>query len=464
MSGHAPLEAPLEAPFEARQAVERALEQVQRAGADQADALLLHGDSVEVRVRNGEIDVVSQARERVLGIRALVGSSEGFRSAVSSTSDLSPSAVERMAEETAALARATAPDPAAGLPDAGFTEDLPDLGISDASDAGPTVEARIDVARRAEDAARGVDPRIANFEGTDVNSDTTRRVYGNSLGFLAEYESTSHGISCMPIAQENGSMQMSWWSSVTRRWCDLDDPTQVGRVAAERALSRLGARRVPTCEVPIVFEPATARSLLGHLVACVSGSSVYRGASFLADRLGEAVASKRVSVMDDGRRIGGLGSRPFDGEGLPTRRTPVIEDGRLASYLLDTYSARKLGMASTGNASRGAGSAPGAGPTNLWLEPGEGDLDAIIADTERGFLVTWLFGHGFNPVSGDFSRGAAGHWIEGGRLSHPVEEVTIAGNLLDMLRNVDAVGDDLLWQGSVASPSVRISSMTVAGE
>jgi PmbA protein len=426
--------------------------------------MLLEGDSVEVRVRDGEIDVVSQARERVLGIRALVGSSEGFRSAVCSTSDLSPSALERMAEETAALARATAPDPAAGLPDAGFAEDLPDLGISDASDAGLTVEARIDVARRAEDAARAVDSRIANFEGTDVHSDTTRRVYGNSRGFLSEYESTAHGISCMPIAQENGSMQMSWWSSVTRRWRDLDDPAQVGRVAAERALSRLGARRVPTCEVPIVFEPSTARSLLGHLVACVSGSSVYRGASFLAGRLGEAVASERVSVVDDGRRIGGLGSRPFDGEGLPTRRTPVIENGRLASYLLDTYAARKLGMASTGNASRGAGSAPGAGPTNLWLEPGEGDLDAIVTDTRRGFLVTWLFGHGFNPVSGDFSRGAAGHWIEDGRLSHPVEEVTIAGNLLDMLRNVDAVGDDLLCQGAVASPSLRIASMTVAGE
>jgi PmbA protein len=464
MSGQTPREAPLEAPLEARQAVERALERVQRAGADQADALLLEGDSVEVRIRDGEIDVLSQARERVLGIRALVGSSQGFRSAVCSTSDLSPAALERMAEETAALARATAPDPAAGLPDAGFADDAPELSISDASDAGLTVEARIDVARRAEHAARGVDPRIANFEGTDVNSDATRRVYGNSRGFLAEYESTSHAISCMPIAQQNGSMQMSWWSSVTRRWRDLDDPAHVGRVAAERALSRLGARRVPTCEVPIVFEPTTARSLLGHLVACVSGSSVYRGASFLAGHLGESVASERVSVVDDGRRIGGLGSRPFDGEGLPTRRTPIIEHGRLSSYLLDTYSARKLGMASTGNASRGAGSAPGAGPTNLWLEPGEGDLEAIVADTRRGFLVTWLFGHGFNPVSGDFSRGAAGHWIEDGRLSHPVEEVTIAGNLLDMLRNVDAVGDDILWQGAVASPSVRISSMTVAGE
>jgi PmbA protein len=268
----------------------------------------------------------------------------------------------------------------------------------------------------------------------------------------------------LPIAAQDGSMQTDHWTSVARRWDDLDDPAEVGRIAARRALARLGARRVPTCEVPVVFEPTTARALLGHLSACVGGSSVYRGASFLGDKRGETIASPAVTVVDDGRLVGGLGSKPFDGEGLATRRTPVIEQGRLASFLLDTYAGRRLGLASTGNAARGAGSAPGAGPTNLWIEPGSGALEDLVADTREGLLVTWLFGHGFNPVTGDFSRGAAGLWIENGKTTHPVEEITIAGNLLDMLRAVDAVGSDLVWQGRVAAPSLRIARMTVAGE
>ncbi len=453
-----------QAPLEAREAVELALRAVRSSGADQADTLLVENDSVEVRVRDDEVDVVKQSRERVLGIRALVRDGAGFRSAVTSTSDLSAVAVERMAGETAALARATAADPAAGLPEGGFAEDAPDLALLDAADASLSVEARIDAARRAEEAARAVDPRIANSEGSEVNSNTARRVYGNSAGFLAEYASASHAVSAVPIACENGSMQVDHWMSLARRWSDLDDAAEVGRTAARRALARLGARRVRTCEVPVVFEPTVARALLSHLAACVGGSSVYRGASFLGDELGEVVASPLVTVVDDGRVPGGLGSKPFDGEGLPTRRNVVIEDGRLASFLLDTYSGRKLGMASTGNAARGAGGSPGAGPTNLWIEPGAGALDDIVADTREGLLVTWLFGHGFNPVTGDFSRGAAGMWIEDGRPAYPVEEITIAGNLRKMLEGVDAVGSDLVWQGRVAAPSLRIARMTVAGD
>lgn len=454
----------MSAPLSGRQAVERALERVRRAGADQADALFVEGDSCEVRVRGEEIDVVTQARERSLGIRALVAGPGGRRCAVTSTSDLAPDAVDRLAEETAALARATAADPAAGLPEDGFATEWPDLGLLDPADESLSLEARIDAARRAEAAARAEDPRITNSEGSSVGSERARHVYGSSAGFLAEYESGSHSLSSMPIASENGAMQADWWVSVARSWSALDDPASVGRTAARRALRRLGARRVPTCEVPVVFEPSTARSLLGHLAACASGSAVYRKTSFLAGRLGEAIASPRVRVVDDGRRPGGLGSRPFDGEGLPTRRSVLVEDGRLAGYLLDTYAARKLGMASTGSATRAVGGAPAAGPSNLWLEPGDASLDEIVADTPRGLLVTWLFGHGFNPVTGDFSRGAAGLWIEDGKLSHPVEEVTVAGNLLEMLQAVDAVGSDVLWQGRVAAPSLRIARMTVAGE
>jgi PmbA protein len=215
--------------------------------------------------------------------------------------------------------------------------------------------------------------------------------------------------------------------------------------------------------VPVLFDPVTAPSLLGHLVACVSGQSVYRGTSFLASRMGEMIASERVTVIDDGRRRGGLGSRPFDGEGQPTRRTVLVERGRLASWLLDAYSARKLGTATTGNASRGPGGAPAAAPTNLWLEPGTATLEQLIASTGRGLLVTELIGMGFNPVTGDYSRGAAGLWIEGGEIAYPVEEITIAGNLGRMLCDIDAVGSDLVWLSRVASPSLRIASLTVAG-
>lgn len=453
----------MSAPLAGADAVAHALERARSAGADQADSVLVEGTDVEVRVRDDEVDVVKQARECTLGIRALVRGARGLRSAVTSTSDLSPAAVARMAGDAVALARATAEDPCAGLPDGGFADDLPDLGLWEPADRGLSVEARIECARAAERAARGVDPRITNSEGSEVASGFARVVYGNSEGFTAAYDSASHSIASMPVAAGNGSMQTDFWLSVGRRWADLEDAASVGRRAAERALRRLGARRVATCEVPIVFEASVARSLLGHLAACVGGYGVYRRASFLAGRLGESVASPRVSVFDDGRRPSGLGSRPFDGEGLPTRRTPVIERGRLASWLLDTYSARKLGLASTGNAARGAGSAPGAAPTNLWLEPGEGGLEDLVADTPRGLLVTYLFGHGFNPVTGDFSRGAAGLWIEGGKPTHPVEEVTIAGNLEQMLRDVDAVAGDLLWQGRVAAPSLRIARMTVAG-
>lgn len=453
-----------EQPLGAREAVELALHAVRRAGADQADALLVENDSVEVRVRGDEVDVVKQSRERVLGIRALVRDRDAFRSAVTSTSDLSAGAIERMAAEAAALGRATAADPAAGLPEGGFADDAPDLALLDPQDASLSVEARIDAARRAEEAARAADARITNSEGSEVGSSTAHRVYGNSAGFVAEYASASHAVSAQPIASENGAMQVDHWMSLARRWSDLDDAAEVGRIAARRAVARLGARRVPTCEVPVVFEPTAARGLLSHVAACVGGGSVYRGASFLGDKLGKAVANPLVTVVDDGRVPGGLGSKPFDGEGLPTRRNVVIDHGRLASFLLDTYAGRKLEMASTGNAARGAGSAPGAGPTNLWIEPGAGALDDIVADTREGLLVTRLFGQGFNPVTGDFSRGAAGMWIENGKPAYPVEEITIAGNLLDMLEAVDAVGSDLVWQGRVAAPSLRIARMTLAGE
>jgi len=442
----------------------QALARAQRRGACAADAVLVDSESREARVRGDEIEFVTQERSRTLGLRAFVRAPGGLRVAIGSTTDLAASTLERLVDETVELAGATAPDPCAGLPDGGFATELPELGLIEPADRSVPLEARIADARRAEAAARAVDPRITNSQGSDASSSFTRVAFGNSEGFFGEYESAYHGLTSMPVAGADGAMQTDWWVSIGRSLAALEDPAAVGRRAAERALRRLGSRRVRTCRVPVVFEAITARSLLGHLAGCVSGAALYRKTSFLAGKLGHAIASEAVTVVDDGRRPAGLGSRPFDGEGLPTRRTMVVERGVLKSWLLDSYAGRKLGLPPTGSASRSPGSAPSASSTNFWLEPGRSSLAEMIAGTERGLLVTWLFGHGFDPVTGDFSRGAAGLWIEDGRVAFPVHELTIAGNLGDMLAGIDAVGSEVEWLGGVAAPPLRIASMTVAGE
>jgi PmbA protein len=440
-----------------------ALECVRKAGATQADVLLVEGDDREVRVRGPEIEFVKQAQGRGLGIRALVAGAGGLKTAIVSTSDLAPQTIERMAHEAVALARETAPDPLAGLPESGFATDRPELALHDPADRGVPIEARIEEARRAEAAARAMDARITNSEGSQASSGFARVVYANSQGFVGGYESASHGLFCEPIAEGEGGMQRDHWSTSARRLADLEDGASVGREAARRALRRLGAKRIATCEVPVLFDSRTAPSLVGQLASCASGYSIYRQSSFLEGRMGERVASELVTIVDDGRRPGGLGSKPFDGEGLPTRRTTLVGAGRLESWLLDCYSARKLGLASTGSAARGTGSAPRVGTTNLWLEPGEKTLAELIGELDRGLLVTELIGMGFNPTTGDYSRGAAGLWIEGGEIVHAVEEITIAGRMQDMLLGIDRVGGELVWHGRTASPPLRIAAMTVAG-
>ncbi len=443
--------------------VKDALARARRSGASAADAVLLATDARDVRVRGAEIEHVTQARSRVLGVRAFVRAPAGLRVALGSTTDLSAEAVARVIDDAVELAGATAPDPSAGLPDAGLAADLPDLELAAPADRAVPLEARIADARRAEAAARALDPRITNSEGSEAGSTFTRVAFGNSEGFLGEYESAYHGLTSMPVASENGSMQTDYWFTTGRSLEGLATPESVGRRAAERALRRLGSRRVATCKVPVVFEALTARSLVGHLAGCVTGGALYRKTSFLAGRLGQTVAAESVTLVDDGRLPRGLASRPFDGEGLATRRTVVIERGVLRSWLLDSYSARKLGLAPTGSATRSPGGSPSAAPTNFWLEPGRSSIEEMIAGTERGLLVTYLFGHGFNPVTGDFSRGAAGIWIEDGRLAFPVDEVTIAGNLGEMLGSIDAIGREVEWLGPVASPPLRIAQLTVAG-
>jgi len=313
------------------------------------------------------------------------------------------------------------------------------------------------------------DPRIANSDGGSFDAATGRKVLANSRGFVGGYRTSYAGVSAAPLAMDaNGAMQRDGWWSGARRLADLESPESIGKEAARRALRRLGARRVATQRVPIVFAPEVARSLIGSVFEAASGDAIWRGASFLAGRLGEQIAAPSITVVDDNfmllpTGVGGFGSSPFDGEGLPSRRTVVVEAGVLRTYLLNTYSARKLGMKSTHNASRGLAGTPGIGCGNLYLEPGTLTPEEIFAAIPVGLYVTSLMGFGVNTVTGDYSRGATGMWIENGVLTHAVEEVTIAGNLAEMLRNVTAIGNDLVFRGSVASPTLRIDGMTIAG-
>ena len=444
----------------ARDLVSFALDEARAAGAYQAEVALHSGEAFETRVRGSEIDFVKQSREQGLSVRVFVGGRGGLSSAATRSSDLARDVVARTAADAVALARATVPDVCAGLADGGFATEIPDLELFEPRDRPFEPGTRISAARAMESAAHAVDPRIADSEGSQAASSFGEVLFGNSAGFVGGYASARHSLVAESLARAGKGMQRDAWYSSARRWDALESADSVGRRAAERALRRLGARRVPTCEVPVIFDPLTAPSLLRQLAGCASGYAVYRGATFLAGKLGLRVASPAVTIVDDARLPRGLGSRPFDGEGLPTRRNVLVDRGRLASYVLDTYSARKLGLRSTANAVRGGG----ASTANLWLEPGAKTPEEIIAETKRGLYVTELIGQGFNPITGDYSRGAAGIWIENGELAFPVEEVTIAANFAQMLRDIDAIGNDLVWLGATAAPTLRIARMTVAGE
>jgi PmbA protein len=326
-------------------------------------------------------------------------------------------------------------------------------------------EERIAWARRCEEAALAVDPRLSNSDGGSFDASVGCKVLANSHGFVGEYRSSYCSISVAPIASdEAGNMQRDYWYSAARSLAKLDSPEEVGRIAAERTLRRLGARKIKTQRVPLVFDRQTAASLLHHLFDAVNGDAIYRHASFLAGKLGEQVFGANLTVIDDGTMVGGFGTRPFDGEGVPTRRTTVIERGELKSYLLNTYTAKKLGLATTGNASRGLAGTPGIGNGNFYVRPGAKSQEEIIAGVKQGLLVTEFLGFGVNMVTGDFSRGASGLWIENGELAYPVEEITVAGNLGEMFCNLAEIGNDLIWRGSLACPTLRIEGMTIAGE
>jgi PmbA protein len=435
------------------------INRAKRKGATAVDVVAVEGDSASVQVRLSAVDKLSKAQEKRLGLRVYLGQ----RSAGGSTSDFSPAAVDELVTSTCALAEAIVEDPDAGLPDpTSLATAPPDLDLYDPSAL--SMDQMIDRATRAEGAALGVDARLKNSDGAEFGYVVGRTVFANSHRFYGDFQSSNFSCSVSPIAIEDGLMQRDYWYSVGRKLAQLDPPETIGQEAGRRTVRRLGARKVATCRVPIVFDSEMASSFVGNLCSAVNGYAIYKGASYLIGRLGEQIASANVTIVDDGRMPGGLGSKPFDGEGLPTRKTMVVERGVLTSYLLDTYAARKLKLSSTGNASRSVGEASSAGATNFYLAPGSASPEQIIGSVKRGLYVTELIGFGINMVTGDYSRGAVGFWIENGELAYPVEEITIAGNLKDMWLGIEMIGNDLVFRGRVASPTVKIAEMTVAGE
>lgn len=439
---------------------QRAVKQALAAGASDAECTIGEGSEFSASVRLGQLETLKESGSRGAGLRVLFDKRMG----ASYTSDLSTEGIRLMVKSAIDLAAVTTEDPDAGLPEASELGSLnTDLKLYSPEIEALAGDTKIDVARRAEAAALAYDPRITNSEGGSFDSNIGGRVFANSRGFIGSYRSTYCSISAVPIAVQNGAMERDYWYSMSRTFSDLESPEYVGRKAAERAVRRLGAVKVETQKVPVIFEPRMARSLLGDIADAVDGRAIYRNASFLAGKLGEKIAADSFTVIDDGTIPGLFGSQPFDDEGVPTRRTVVIENGVLKSYLLNTYAARKLGLRSTGSASRGITGNAGIGHGNFYLEAGLKSPEQIIAGVSNGIYVTELIGTGVNIVTGDYSRGAAGLWIRNGELAFAVSEVTIAGTLQEMFNNIAEIGNDLEFRGSIAAPTIMIGEMTVAG-
>ena len=432
---------------------ERAREVLQEAraqGASQAEAGIGIESGLTLTVRLGEVETLEHQRDRGLGITVYFGKHKG----AASTADLSPEAVRESVRAACSIARYTAEDDCAGLADAEFmAKDLPDLDLSHPWD--PEPEAVIDIARRCEDAARGHDRRIENSEGATVTSHRGLRVYANSHGFSGGYASTSHSITCSVIGQSGESMQRDYWYTMARDAKDLEPPEAVGVKAAERTVARLGARRLSTRKAPVLFVPELARGLVGSYLGAMRGGAQYRRASFLLEAEGKNVFPEQVQFSERPRLKGALGSAAFDNEGVATHDRELVDRGVATTYLLDSYSARKLKMQTTGHA---------GGVRNLLVKPGELDYVGLLKKMGSGLVVTELLGQGVNGVTGDYSRGASGFWVEEGSVVFPVEEITVAGNLKDMFQGIVALGRDVDLRGSIRVGSILIDEMTIAGE
>ena len=437
---------------ELKNIVSEALARARALGASQAEADVSLQKGLTTTVRLGEVETVEYQRDRGMGVTVYFGKRKGS----ASTADLSARAVEETVEKACDIARYTAEDACSGLADPGeLATDIPDLDLDHPWEISP--EEAVECARSCEAAGRVVDARITNSEGATVGSHRGVRVYGNSHGFLGGYPSTSHSVSCVLLAQDGDDMQRDYWYSAARDGRDLESTATIGRKAGERAVARLHARKLPTQRARVLFAPEVARGLIGHFLGAVRGSSQYRKSSFLLGAAGEQVFPSFLELRERPHIPKGLGSSPFDSEGVATRDRELVQDGVLQGYVLGSYSARKLGLRTTGNA---------GGTHNLLVESKSGELsiDDLLRELGTGLLVTELMGQGVNGVTGDYSRGASGFWVENGAVSDPVHEITIAGNLKDMYRNIAAIGSDVDLRGSVRVGSVLVSEMTIAGD
>lgn len=420
-----------------------------KRGASACEVDVSEGFGQSVSVRRDEVDTIEYNRDKGVGVTIYDGQKRGY----ASTSDFSKEALKATVDAAVSIARFTAPDPAAGLPDKELlATEFPDFDLYHPWNI--PVEEAIEIARRCERAAFAVSPEIRNSEGASISMQESHFISANSLGFMGGYASSRHYLSCSVIAGEGDDMQRDDWYTSKRDPAELADADEIGTFAARRALARLGARQIPTCEVPVLFEAPLAAGLIGAFVHAVSGGALYRKSTFLMDSLGKAVFRPHIQIAERPHLAKAFASSPFDDDGVATKDREIIIDGVLQGYFLSTYSARKLGMQTTGNA---------GGSHNLLVKSGQYDLDGLVKQMDRGLLVTELLGHGVNYVTGDYSRGAAGFWVENGKIQYPVHEITIAGNLKDMLMGIQEVGSDVLVRGSKHCGSILVDRMTVAG-
>lgn len=439
----------------------KVVELARKHGADEAEVLVRDGAELTVKVRLGEPELVQEAGSRALGLRVF----KDRRGAVTYTSDLRPEPLEAFVAESVTLAALSEPDELNRLPDPEvLATEVVDLDLWDDACLGLDAAEALRRCQAAEKAARGYDPRVTNSEGASFSRVVGASAFASSGGFAGGYRGTYASFYVEPVCddQDNKKRNGYWWSA--GRFLDtLEDPEAVGREAARRTVATLGSRKIETCEVPVIFDPEVGRSIVGMVFSVSNGAAMYRKSTYMLDREGTEVASSLVTIVDDPHIARGPGSRPFDGDGLATRKNVLVSQGVLASVLCDTYSARKLGRASTASAGRSVGGNPGPTTSNLIMQPGDVDRDALVRETERGLYVTSMMGFGFNPVTGDFSRGAAGFWIENGELAFPVSEITVSCNFDDLLKRIDRVCNDLDRRSSTACPTFRVSRMTVAG-
>jgi PmbA protein len=436
--------------------LETLLDLAKKAGAEAADAVVVEGTSLSVAVRLGQPEKVERSERGDIGLRVFIGRQQ----AIVSSADRSGAALAELAERAVAMAKQVPEDPYCGLADPGqLCKDMPKLDNCDPEE--PPATALVDWARRCEDAARAVEG-VTNSEGAEASWGSSRVAMAATNGFSNSYAVSSSSISASVLAGGADGMERDYDYSSAVYASDLRSPEEIGRSAGERTVKRLGARKMPTGKVPVVFDPRVSGGLLGHLAGAINGGSISRGTSFLKDKLGQQIFPKGFTVIDDPHRHRGLRSKPCDGEGVANRRRAVIEDGVLTTWILDLRSARQLGLESTGHASRGTASPPSPSVSNFYLEPGAVSPEELIADISRGFYVTELIGMGVNGVTGDYSRGAAGYWIENGQIAFPVNEMTVASNLKDIFMNLSAA-NDLVFRSGIDAPTLRIEGMTVAG-